>query len=686
MNSGAGRARFTKTSSVANPIDALALRPREGSRAVIMVIVVIIACAFVLGGAQAAESWPVRNVQVVVPYTPGTGADILARTLGPKLAERLKVGVITDNRAGATGNIGTDFVAKAAPDGYTLLCTATSFGTNPALNPKLPFDPVKSFAPVALLATSALAVIVTPQLPAKSMREFVDYARRQPGKLYYSSPGNGGPQHLAMELLKLEADIDLVHVPYKGSGGALTDLVGGHVQAMIVSLQTAAPYVHGGKLRMLAVMSAARSPAFPEVPTLKEQGLPDIEVDTWYGLFAPAGTPAEIVAKLNAEMNALLRQPEVRELLAKARHGRRRRAPPSGSGNWCGRSSRAGRAWSRPPASGRTEPCKYNLQSPAQRKHPMSLIEDVAAAYRILAEHGVIDAYGHVSARSDRDPGRYFLSRSLAPELVNEEDIMEYDLDSNPVDPRGRESVRERFIHGEIYKARPEVMAVVHNHSPSVIPFGVTAHALRPIFHMSAFVGEGVPTFEIRDAEKGTDLLVKTPYLGQALAKCLGKCPAALMRGHGAVVVGENLPRAVGRSIYLELSAKLQAQAMALAGPAGQITYLDDREVKASVPVQDYMRAWPMWRSKALAQMRSKSLRRLAPMLIFPPPFAFSPFPPRLLCSSSPPLSSPLPCRVPPNGFKPFETNPLGKWGPGGAGVCFVLFSVDFGGGVSGGI
>ena len=236
----------------------------------------------------------------------------------------------------------------------------------------------------------------------------------------------------------------------------------------------------------------------------------------------------------------------------------------------------------------------------------MSLIEDLVCAYRILAEHGVIDGYGHVSVRSDRDPGRYLLARSLAPELVTEADIMEYDLDSTPVDQRGRDMYRERFIHGEIYKARPGVIAVVHNHSPSVIPFGVTTAALRPIFHMAAFVGEGVPTFEIRDAERGTDLLVKTPYLGQALARTLGEHPAALMRGHGAVVVGENLPRAVGRSIYLEICARLQMQAMAIAGAGGKITFLDDAEVAASNPVQDYGRAWHLWRSKALARIRAE--------------------------------------------------------------------------------
>ena len=237
----------------------------------------------------------------------------------------------------------------------------------------------------------------------------------------------------------------------------------------------------------------------------------------------------------------------------------------------------------------------------------MSLIEDLAAANRILAEHGVIDGYGHVSVRSDRDAQRYFLSRAIAPELVTEHDIMEYDLDSTPIDPQGRESVQERFIHGEIYKTRPEVNAVVHNHSPSVIPFGITAEPLRPIFHMAAFVGLGVPTFEIRDAEEGTDLLVKTSYLGQALARTLGTKPAALMRGHGAVVVGENLPRAVGRSIYLEISAKLQVQAMTIAGPRGKIVCMDEREVHASVPPQNYGRAWNMWRTKVLAQMRSQT-------------------------------------------------------------------------------
>src|SRR3989440_1132290 len=277
----------------------------------------ILLLAGISAAASGQDVYPNRAVHITVPFTPGTGADILARVLGPRLAERWKSAVVVENRVGATGNIGTEYVAKAAPDGYTLLFTATSFGTNPALVRTLPFDPVKSFAPVILAATSSVAVIVNPQVPAKSLREFIALARGSPGKLHYSSPGNGGPQHLAMELLKLEAGIDLVHVPYKGAGGAISDLVGGHVQAMVSALQTVAAHVHSGRLRMLAVMSAQRSEAFADVPTLKEAGLPDLEVETWYAMFAPAGTSGAIVARINRDVNELLQEADVREVLAK---------------------------------------------------------------------------------------------------------------------------------------------------------------------------------------------------------------------------------------------------------------------------------------------------------------------------------------------------------------------------------
>ena len=268
--------------------------------------------------AQAQPAaYPSRPLTLIVPYSTGTTADTLARLLGTKLGERFGVATVTDNRAGAAGVIGTDAAAKAAPDGYTLLFTATSHATVPAIRPKLPFDPIKAFAPVLLLGTSALAVVVSPKFEAQTFKDFVALAKSRPGKLDYSTPGGGGVQHLSMELLMQDVGLQLVHVPYKGSAGALSDVVGGHVPVSISSLQTASTLIAGGKLRMLAVMGDERSPAFPGVPTLKELGHPTLVVDTWYGVMAPAGTPPEIVAKLNSELNALLKLPEVRELMSK---------------------------------------------------------------------------------------------------------------------------------------------------------------------------------------------------------------------------------------------------------------------------------------------------------------------------------------------------------------------------------
>jgi len=232
-----------------------------------------------------------------------------------------------------------------------------------------------------------------------------------------------------------------------------------------------------------------------------------------------------------------------------------------------------------------------------------SQLEDLVAANRILAAHGVIDAYGHVSLRSPDNPNRFFLARAIAPETVQIEDILEYDLDAKPVDANGRDSVNERFIHSEIYRARPDVMSVVHNHSPSVVPFSVTGVKMRALFHMASFIGtDGLPNFEIRKVKKGSDLLVRTPELGKALAKTLGRAPASLMRGHGSVTVGENIMRSVGRSVYLEMSAVMQMQSLML---SKKITWFDAAEVKASASVQDYKRAWPLWREKALAQAKA---------------------------------------------------------------------------------
>ncbi|HEX2567677.1 MAG TPA: tripartite tricarboxylate transporter substrate binding protein [Burkholderiales bacterium] len=273
--------------------------------------------ASLVAGPALGQDYPSRPIHIVVPYTPGTGADILSRVLGPKISERWHAALVTDNKPGAGGNIGAESVARAPADGYTMLLAATSFSSNPALSTALPYDPVKSFAPVALVATGGLGVYIHPSIPAKTLREFIAYTKERPGKLYYSSPGTGNVQHLAMELLKQETGMDITHVPYKGAGGAIADLVGGQVQATVAALQTVAAHVHSGRIRMLAIMSAQRSPAFADVPTLKEQGLPDIEVETWYAMFAPAGTPEPIVARWNAELNELLKEADVKEVLAK---------------------------------------------------------------------------------------------------------------------------------------------------------------------------------------------------------------------------------------------------------------------------------------------------------------------------------------------------------------------------------
>jgi HCOMODA/2-hydroxy-3-carboxy-muconic semialdehyde decarboxylase len=224
-----------------------------------------------------------------------------------------------------------------------------------------------------------------------------------------------------------------------------------------------------------------------------------------------------------------------------------------------------------------------------------ALIDDLVAANRILAREQVVDAFGHISVRHPRSADRFLIARSVAPALVTKADVIEYDLDANPVDARGRASYRERFIHSEIYRARSDVKAIVHCHTASLIPFGITRVPLRPTYHQSAFVAEGVPVFEIRDAGGMTDMLVGDARLGRALAQTLGGKPAALMRGHGAVVVADSIPTVVGRSIYLDINARVQAQAAAL---GGTITYLDPEEAKKYYAPNNYERAWELWKSE----------------------------------------------------------------------------------------
>ena len=230
------------------------------------------------------------------------------------------------------------------------------------------------------------------------------------------------------------------------------------------------------------------------------------------------------------------------------------------------------------------------------------LLEDLVAANHILVDQGVLDGYGHVSARHDRDPGRFLMSRSIAPELVTAADVLEYGLDSEPVAAAARTSYLERFIHGEIYRARPDVRAIVHSHSPSVIPFGVTGAPLRPLYHMSAFLSGGVPVWDIHAAAGDSDMLVRTPALGRSLAQALGARPVVLMRGHGAVAVGTSLPQVVFRSVYTELNARLQAQAIALGG--GHVTYLSPEEAaRAEASIAGTLgRPWELWKRKSLGR------------------------------------------------------------------------------------
>ena len=227
-----------------------------------------------------------------------------------------------------------------------------------------------------------------------------------------------------------------------------------------------------------------------------------------------------------------------------------------------------------------------------------TLRDDVAIANRILAMRGIVDGYGHVSARHADDPGRFLIARSMAPGLVTPADIVELDLDGAPTQPDTPPSYIERFIHGEIYKCRPDVSAIVHHHAPSIIPFGATRVPLRPLYHMSGFLGAGVPVFDIRCDAGETDMLVSTPALGAAHARCLGACGATLMRGHGATVVGISLQQVIYRAVYMELNARLQADAMRL----GEVQYLSDEEARLAVATNDQQlgRPWAIWTAEVL--------------------------------------------------------------------------------------
>lgn len=271
---------------------------------------------FVWAGAASAQAYPARPVRVIVPYAPGGGADFVTRVFGKAWSEGVGQQFFVDNRAGANGNIGSELAAKSKPDGYTLLSVAnTTVTINPSLYRQMPIDMQRDLAPVSIMAGQPNVLVVHPSLPARSVKELVAIARARPGQLDYASASTGSSSHIAAELLRLEAKINITHVPYKGNGPAMADLIAGHVQLMFNNLAPSVSQVKAGKLRALAVTSEKRSSAAPDVPTMAESGYPGVVFNLWVGLLAPSGTPADVIARLNAETAKAAQLRDVRERL-----------------------------------------------------------------------------------------------------------------------------------------------------------------------------------------------------------------------------------------------------------------------------------------------------------------------------------------------------------------------------------
>ena len=263
-----------------------------------------------------AQAYPNKTIRLVLPYPPGGGSDTIARPLVQKLSESLGQQVIVDNRGGAGGNVGMEQVARAAPDGYTLVLALTAqLAVNPALFRKLPYDPVKDYEPVIFLGNGAYLLTVHPSLPARNVKELTALAKARPGQITYASSGNGSGAHLCTELLNLMAGIKLVHIPYKGGGPALVDLLAGQVQILFATPVASTQHIQSGRIRALAVSTAKRTVGLPDLPTVAEAGVPGYDSGVWYSVLAPAGTPREIINKLNGELNRVLNQPDYRNLL-----------------------------------------------------------------------------------------------------------------------------------------------------------------------------------------------------------------------------------------------------------------------------------------------------------------------------------------------------------------------------------
>ena len=274
--------------------------------------------ALIVGSSAIAQTYPSQPIKFVVPFTPGTGMDIIARTVGPKLTERLGQPVIVENRPGASGNIGAEIVAKSPADGYTIMVGANTLVIAPHLYTSVPFDPLADFAPVMIAATTTLVLVANPNSGIGSVADLIARAKAQPGKLTYGSPGVATPHHMAMELFKDLTGTDLLHVPYKGSAGAVTDLVSGQINVMFLPIHQVLPYRESGRLKLLAAGGAKRHPSAPELPTLVELGVKGAEAaDIWYAYYAPKGVPAPVIEKLNGELRAIHALPEVKATLAK---------------------------------------------------------------------------------------------------------------------------------------------------------------------------------------------------------------------------------------------------------------------------------------------------------------------------------------------------------------------------------
>jgi tripartite-type tricarboxylate transporter receptor subunit TctC len=263
-----------------------------------------------------AQPYPSKPIRLVLPYPPGGGSDTIGRPLAQKMSENLGQQVVVENRGGASGNIGMEYVARSAPDGYTLVFALTAqLAVNPSLYQKLPYDPVKDFAPVSLLGSGGYILVAHPSLPVKNVKELIALAKSKPGQIAYSSSGNGSGGHLAMELLDHMAGIKMLHVPYKGGGPALVDCLAGQVQLLFATQLASWPHIQAGRIRALATSTLKRPASLPDLPTVAESGLPGFDAGVWYGVLAPAGTPREIVARLNGEVVRALQQADYRKLL-----------------------------------------------------------------------------------------------------------------------------------------------------------------------------------------------------------------------------------------------------------------------------------------------------------------------------------------------------------------------------------